>query len=61
MLKPQEYSVVSRRHSHSKISMNFIPTLSLCYKLKKIPIVILTDLSNDLGTNYKGKPMGFDA
>ena len=60
-MKPQEFSVVSRRHSHSEISMNIIPSPSLHYKLKKSPIVILTDMSDDLGTDYKGKPMEFDA
>ena len=59
-MKPQEFSVVSRRHSHSKISMNIIPYTSLHYKPKKSPKVILTDLPKDLGTDYKGKLMTFD-
>lgn len=38
-----------------------IPAPSLHYKLKKNPLVILTDLPDDFGTDYKGKPMVFDA
>ena len=55
---------MSRRHSYSKISTNIIPAPSLHYKPKKSPKVILTDLQvilpEDLGTDYKGKPMIFD-
>lgn len=40
--------------------MNIIPSPSLHYKPKKITKVILIDLPEDLGTDYKGNPMAFD-
>ena len=59
-MKPLGSNVVSRRLSHFEISMNIIPAPRLRYKLKKSPIVILTYMFEDLGTDYKGKPMAFD-